>query len=606
LGPEAWWSRQRFKQSEKRTLAATLVLGFSLSIENAHLTKCWDPDSIYFLSDSQGKCIHNAPYALCLASVPTESAEACILDEKECEARFALLARLLMEIECGVSLEHKQMKNTDPMHSTVDTLEDFIYDQISVDLSDSRRLYLEAVQTCFRFQQNCRREYKRMSARGHQGGQAAAARALIYSIVQKIQNAVGQQISDYSYKPPASFQFEQFGMSNGPSGLLPPIVLLNEPSGTFVKKKLQNRTRKVMFVEEYSEEEEEEETSELIVDSPTTTFDDCELFGDEDAQEFPQNLCIVAKKWTTRFKRLRREKTRINTEQHFKVAVLDTGVDGTHPSIRGMIADYKSFVDEDAMSDQSGHGTHIAGVIIDLTTNVDLYIGKVIASHKSEDRQPIIKALIHARDVWKVDMISLSFGFRKSSNPDLMWKEIKACLRNDIIVFASASNDAGNKPRTHPGDYDGVLCIHSATGAGNASTFNPSPVRKKDNFSFVGDCVKSCWPMDRDDFNEEQGEKYLSGTSIATPVAVSIAVFMISYIRKQLPEYHWDIPPCSPEGMQKIFDIIAHDRNGYNWVNPEWYLTGDNREEEIKAKLKVELRAYIPKPKCKTQPNPNS
>ncbi|KAF1954306.1 hypothetical protein CC80DRAFT_395143, partial [Byssothecium circinans] len=192
----------------------------------------------------------------------------------------------------------------------------------------------------------------------------------------------------------------------------------------------------------------------------------------------------------------------------------------------------------------------------------------------------------------KVDMISLSFGFRISSNPDLVQEEIEACLEAGIIVFASASNDAGNKPRTYPGDYDGVLCIHSATGAGNASSFNPSPVSRVDNFSFVGDCVKSYWPMDRLGFgNDEEGQKYLSGTSIATPVAVSVAVFMINYIRKEFPEYHWNIKPWSPNGIRKIFALVAHEREGYDWVSPEWFFTGDqNREEEIKAQLKRLLR----------------
>ena len=191
-------------------------------------------------------------------------------------------------------------------------------------------------------------------------------------------------------------------------------------------------------------------------------------------------------------------------------------------------------------------------------------------------------------------MISLSFGFRMSSNPDLVQEEIDACLKVGIIVFASASNDAGNKPRTYPGDYDGVLCIHSATGEGNKSTFSPSPEPRKDNLSFVGDCIYSCWPLSREDFDQESGQKHLSGTSIATPVAVSVAVFMINYIRKGMAEYHWNIKPWSPQGMQKIFRMMAHDRDGYDWVSPEWYFT-QNTEEQIRADLKKKLRAFRPK-----------
>jgi hypothetical protein len=190
-------------------------------------------------------------------------------------------------------------------------------------------------------------------------------------------------------------------------------------------------------------------------------------------------------------------------------------------------------------------------------------------------------------------MISLSLGFRESSSHDRVQQEIEACLEAGIVVFASASNDAGNKPRTYPGDYDDVLCIHSATGEGNKSHFSPSPEDRKDNFSFVGDCINSCWPLSKENYDEKSGQKYLSGTSIATPVAVSIAAFMVAYIRRKLPDYHWNIMPCSPKGMQKILTMMAHDRDGYDWVSPEWFFA-KYTEEQIEANLKKKLRGYIP------------
>ncbi|KAH7371575.1 hypothetical protein BKA66DRAFT_183758 [Pyrenochaeta sp. MPI-SDFR-AT-0127] len=578
LGPDAWSPEmEKFDHTEKRTLAAALVLGSSLTVENAHLTKCWDPESVYFLSDSQGKCIHNLPYALCQASEPHT------LNVNEREGRFDLLARLLMEIECGISLEHMQIRNTGNLNPSVDTFENFIYDQLICDLSNSRRSYLQAVEMCFRFQQKCRREYKRMSARGHQGGRAAVARNLIYSIVQNIQTdadrqlharrtfdrSVQQSAADDSYWPPVLSQSDQLGMCNGLPVVSPKIALPNVHPEAIVQKKLRVNTRKqVRFMREDTEERQEEtRVPEGLVHSPVATNDDCELFGDTKTQDHPKDLCRSTKKWVIEFKKLRKKKTSVHSDKTVKVAVLDTGVDITHPDIQGNICDHKSFINDDPTVDHSGHGTHIAGVILDLTTNIDLYIGQVMKSRKSEDKRPIIEALIHARKIWKVDMISLSFGFRMSSNPDLVQEEIDACLKAGIIVFASASNDAGNKPRTYPGGYDDVLCIHSATGAGNASYFNPSPVPRADNFCFVGDCVKSCWPMDRLDFdNDEQGQKYLSGTSIATPVAVSVAVFMIHYIRKEFPEHHWNIKPWSPKGIRKIFDMMAHERGGYHWL----------------------------------------
>jgi hypothetical protein len=615
LGPSRDWpSEIIFEPAEKRTLAAALVLGFSLTFDDVRLIKCWDADSIHFLSDSNGRVRHSLPYALCLTSAPIESTAIPSIDDNEREARFARLARLLMEIKCGHLLEHKQIMTSGHLQANADTFEKYLSEQSMLNLCESNRWYLIAVQKCLNFKNNCRREYNRMTAHGDQGGQDAAARNVTYGIVQMIHKAAAPPLHpsrksdrrshppgvDYSLRPSVSSHPEQLGISNGSPDLSPMTATPHGSSNFIVHKKPPTSKRKqVKFIDKELEDSKEVKDESMAVGAPVvnpvTRNDDCELFGNVDAQEHPKDLRNATEKWMKDFKKLRTKKTGVSSKQRIKVAVLDTGVDITHPNIKGNISGHKSFVDDDATVDRSGHGTHIAGVILNLTTNVDLYIGKVIASRKSENRRPIVEALIHARDVWKVDMISLSFGFRVSNNRDLVREEIEACLKDGIIVFASASNDAGNKPRTHPGDYDGVLCIHSATWEGNASTFSPSPVPREDNFSFVGDCIKSDWPMKKHDFDGDEGVKYLSGTSIATPVAVSVAIFMLNYIKKELGEYHWNIKPWSPKGMRKIFAMMAHTRAGYDWVSPEWFFSGDqNHEETIKAKLKSELIGYIP------------
>jgi hypothetical protein len=180
------------------------------------------------------------------------------------------------------------------------------------------------------------------------------------------------------------------------------------------------------------------------------------------------------------------------------------------------------------------------------------------------NRDIVIEALRYAREIWKVDMNSPSFEFRISSNPYMVQDEIEACRKVGIVVFASASNDAVKKPRTDSGDDDGMLCIHSANGAGNASLFNHSSVPRTENVSFFEDCVEFCWPMSKIDYDNQCGQKYLSGTSNRTAVAVSVALSMINPIRKAFPTHHWNTKPRSPEGVRRTFHERAHDRGGYN------------------------------------------
>lgn len=71
-----------------------------------------------------------------------------------------------------------------------------------------------------------------------------------------------------------------------------------------------------------------------------------------------------------------------------KVAILDSGIEFNHLEMdQSRIGGWKSWIENsDAIVDKVGHGTHIAGIILRLTTNVELYIGKVTDTGKVERR----------------------------------------------------------------------------------------------------------------------------------------------------------------------------------------------------------------------------
>jgi hypothetical protein len=201
------------------------------------------------------------------------------------------------------------------------------------------------------------------------------------------------------------------------------------------------------------------------------------------------------------------------------------------------------------------------------------------------------QAIKHARTEWKVNMISLSFGFDESDTDEN--REIQNCIKDEIIIFSSASNDGGEGNRTYPAAYDRVICIHSATPQGIVAASNPSAIPQKKNFSTVGEMVKSYWHLPKiedegPDKGRAYGFSYQSGTSMATPVAVSIAAFMIGYIHNYADGHKWGIDPWTPLGMQAIFEIMKEDRDGYEWISLQRYFR-QNKPDDVLRSLKTRL-----------------
>ncbi|ETS84479.1 hypothetical protein PFICI_02504 [Pestalotiopsis fici W106-1] len=323
-----------------------------------------------------------------------------------------------------------------------------------------------------------------------------------------------------------------------------------------------------------------------------SNLEDGELLGDEDGETTIAARRKNTDKWFSNFQTLL-VKYRLlgrGRDERMKVAILDSGINVNHPDFsdedRDRIKERTAFINSNADVDETGHGTHVAAIVLRLTKNVDLYIGKITDKPNVSQREEIAKALKVARTQWGVHMINMSFGFDSVRSPDIIGDEVRQCIHEGIMVFASASNDGGEGLRTYPAKYPGVVCAHSATWRGSKAERNPGLEKDLRNFSFVGEHVRPVWSakMSKDD----DRMKYASGTSYASPVAVSVAAFMIGYIQKEMPEYPWVIKPWSPEGIMAIFDMMASRVDGYDWVSPTRYL-----KYTKKAKIVGDLQQYL-------------
>ena len=156
----------------------------------------------------------------------------------------------------------------------------------------------------------------------------------------------------------------------------------------------------------------------------------------------------------------------------------------------------------------------------------------------------------------------MSFGY--PARPQCIGNAVKQASDQQIVMFAAASNDGGNKGIPFPPSFSSrVICVNSANGLGGASSFNPPP-QSGHNFSVLGEAVKSAWPLHLG--NKEERRQW--GTSTSTPIAAAIAALVMEFAR-QLPVNikHFERLK-SLEGMSAVFKDMSVLKDGYDYVVP--------------------------------------
>lgn len=221
------------------------------------------------------------------------------------------------------------------------------------------------------------------------------------------------------------------------------------------------------------------------------------------------------------------------------VAVLDTGVDQTHPDLAEQVAQTRSFVPGEAVTDVDGHGTHVAstvagtgaasdGVEKGVAPGADLAIGKVLDNSGSGAASWIIEGMEWGASV--ADVVSMSLGSPQASDgTDPMALAVDALSESTDALFVIA---AGNYGRVSgigsPGAAQSALTVGAVDGADERAYFQDMGPR-------LGDAVVKpeivAPGVDvlaaRSSASPGQGSYVsLSGTSMATPHVAGAAAIL--------------------------------------------------------------------------------
>lgn len=194
------------------------------------------------------------------------------------------------------------------------------------------------------------------------------------------------------------------------------------------------------------------------------------------------------------------------------VAVLDSGVDLSHPELQGNLWkntdecgkdskmdndgnklkgdchgwNFTEAIDsEDAKNpnDNDGHGTHIAGIIAAQNDNrgivgvlPEALIMPVKVMKDSDSNSEIASSESFARGIiYAVDngaqVINMSLGWPRSLETKYLREAVYYAINSGVIIVAAAGNNNSSEP-LFPCAYEGVLCVGATTLDGSIASFS--------------------------------------------------------------------------------------------------------------------------------------
>lgn len=161
------------------------------------------------------------------------------------------------------------------------------------------------------------------------------------------------------------------------------------------------------------------------------------------------------------------------------IAVLDTGIDYSHPDLASKILSGWDFVNNDSSAqDDNGHGTHVAGIAAAYTNNSTGIAGvnwgagiepvKVLNSSASGSYSNVAAGIIWATD-HGAQVINMSFG---GSFPSQTLEDAVNYAFYHGVILVAATGNTGSGQVMYPARYPVVLAVGASTQSNTWAGFS--------------------------------------------------------------------------------------------------------------------------------------
>lgn len=212
--------------------------------------------------------------------------------------------------------------------------------------------------------------------------------------------------------------------------------------------------------------------------------------------------------------------------KEINIGIIDTGLDHNHPDLKDNIKGGYNFVDnDDNISDDNGHGSHVAGIIaalanktgiIGVAPEANLYGVKAINSEGVGNDSDIIAAIEWCINN-KMNIINMSFGDKSTTKAET---EIlnKAYDKGILLIAAAGNSGSGRDTIDYPAKHERVIAIGAVDEKDKRASFSSTGPSLE--VSAPGVDILSTTPGTYDAY---------SGTSMACPHVVGLAALIMGY-----------------------------------------------------------------------------